>query len=309
MRTRIDTLNFQSLLAPFLSNLSNKEMSFPTVHAQVISAAPITAVSAVPIDDNFEFDEDQMHIGCDFIEYVDTDKPVISDAVYTINSSDVYICDDFDEWLEENLEPAHDTPVVPIASTVPQNFYCGQVEGPPITKAEYYDKDVEEKIAKMQGLCLSDKDKIEDADMIFAEIIDDFASESYRQWYAGESTTKDNYYYAECEVGGDEDLSNSICPEYQSEVVPGAFCLGSEGISHSKKEHHKPHTERSLDLTEQKKKHRVEAIQKWKQKRQDKLAEKRLLDARQIATSKRTRTNGKFAKRKINWVSITEASS
>lgn len=46
--------------------------------------------------------------------------------------------------------------------------------------------------------------------------------------------------------------------------------------------------------------------QKWKDKRTEKLSEGRSLDARQLATAKRERTNGKFAKRKINWVSITE---
>jgi len=54
---------------------------------------------------------------------------------------------------------------------------------------------------------------------------------------------------------------------------------------------------------------REEAMLKWKSKREEKLAESRMLDARQIATSKRERSNGKFAKRKINWVSITDVSS
>lgn len=289
-------------------------MSFATVHAQVISAAPISAVSAVPIDDNFQFDEDQMPIDCGFIEYVDSDKPVLSEAVYTIQSSDVYICDDFDEWLDANIEPTHDTPAVPIAFTVQENFYCGRVEGPQIAVAEYYDKDVEEKIAKMQGLSLSDdKDMAQDSDMIFAEIIEDFASDSYRQWYAGEPIKDENCYYAECELPSDTLSNSSEFSAYESDVVTQAFCVGADNTHSSKakdvKDHNKGHSDRSLDLAEQKKKHRVEAIQKWKQKRQDKLAEKRLLDARQIATSKRERTNGKFAKRKINWVSITEASS
>lgn len=48
------------------------------------------------------------------------------------------------------------------------------------------------------------------------------------------------------------------------------------------------------------------SLQKQKDKRAEKLNEARVLDARQIATSKRERSNGKFAKRKINWVSITE---
>jgi hypothetical protein len=46
--------------------------------------------------------------------------------------------------------------------------------------------------------------------------------------------------------------------------------------------------------------------QKHKDKRDEKLNEARSLDARQVATAKRERSNGKFAKRKINWVSITE---
>jgi hypothetical protein len=51
---------------------------------------------------------------------------------------------------------------------------------------------------------------------------------------------------------------------------------------------------------------RDQSQQKWKDKRAETLSEARALDARQIATSKRERSNGKFAKRKINWVSITE---
>lgn len=51
---------------------------------------------------------------------------------------------------------------------------------------------------------------------------------------------------------------------------------------------------------------RDQSQQKWKDKRVQTLNEARALDARQIATSKRERSNGKFAKRKINWVSITE---
>jgi hypothetical protein len=48
------------------------------------------------------------------------------------------------------------------------------------------------------------------------------------------------------------------------------------------------------------------SLQKHKDKREEKLNDARSPDARQVATAKRERTNGKFAKRKINWVSITD---
>mmetsp|Transcript_2693 Transcript_2693/g.2674 ORF Transcript_2693/g.2674 Transcript_2693/m.2674 type:complete len:411 (+) Transcript_2693:82-1314(+) len=53
---------------------------------------------------------------------------------------------------------------------------------------------------------------------------------------------------------------------------------------------------------------RQQALLKWKDKREEKIEETRSLDARQLATAKRERSNGKFAKRKINWVSITDIS-
>lgn len=59
-------------------------------------------------------------------------------------------------------------------------------------------------------------------------------------------------------------------------------------------------------LTPQAIRDRQQALLKWKDKREEKIEEARTLDARQIATAKRERNNGKFAKRKINWVSITD---
>ena len=291
-------------------------MSLPTVHAQAISSAPyVKAVSAFPIHDSFEIGEDDFAVDCDFIEFIestdmDSNKPTNSDSIYTLPSADVYICNDFDEWIEEVAPTCADAAAVPVASTVEhvdQDFYCGRVEGPQIVKAEYYDREMEEKIAKMKGLSLTDKDATvsgETDNVIFAEIIRDFASESYNSWCMQERGT----YYSECEVPESDEVSPDDC---MSPPELHGFSIGCLPPNHNTSQPSRTHSnsDRKIDLAEQKKKHRTQAIERWKLKRQEKLAQNRLLDPRQVATAKRERTNGKFAKRKINWVSITDASS
>ena len=308
----IQARNIQSLFSPVLTKLSTKkDMSVPTVHAQAVSASPlVTAVSAFPVNESYEIAETDFEIDSDFIEFIDMDMSTNQSAVaYTVPSADAYICDDFDDWLEE-MEPTlaptcTDAAAVPIASTIEHGYYCGHVNGPQMVKAEYYDCEVEEKIAKMKVLSLSDETTPEADNALFSDIIRDFASEAYTSWCIEEGG---GLYYAESEVP-EEEASIANCVS----TVPssGAFCMGSD--PRLTEETHpirsRSASDRKIDLVEQKRKHRTEAIQRWKQKRQDKLAENRLMDARQVATAKRERTNGKFAKRKINWVSITDASA
>jgi hypothetical protein len=230
------------------------------------------------------------------------------------------ICSEFDPFIDSESEIAQADAIH--EATADEIQTCDV--------AEYYDAVVVEKDDKYDPFSKIQPEFSND-DLLFAEIIDDLAISGFEEEkddFTSISPTnlpnlQDSFYPSIFLDDTDSDPNISF-NDFSLETEPGlTFSIGGPKPTESSTQmlpanKHLSQTTKQQISTPPVTPHsspryppkpvreRDQSQQKWKDKRVQTLNEARALDARQIATSKRERSNGKFAKRKINWVSITE---
>mmetsp|Transcript_22654 Transcript_22654/g.33118 ORF Transcript_22654/g.33118 Transcript_22654/m.33118 type:complete len:298 (+) Transcript_22654:291-1184(+) len=249
-----------------------------------------------------------------------------------LEAENVIVFDDFEEWLFDNgviQPPVHTADLnssLPIANSLNS---VDDGHAPAVAVAEFFDVDVDAKAARMceatemgdvvnvEAIQMVDNDDVsmsEHDDLVFAEIIQDL---SYGEWACEEemkkrmaagSSTGETPYYQESEVDNiTENFTECTLADPLPTPAPLPYAIPKFSVGAPPAPPVKPNGKGIKSVaTVPADERRADAIHKWTTKRREEQAQRRPSGPRQAATAKRERNKGKFAKRKINWVSITD---
>lgn len=254
-----------------------------------------------------------------------------NDTNYTvqyIEAENVTVCDDDAESWWNMAEVSPD--VLQSHSSIP---FIGPDFFPEIAQAECISDEYESKVAHMCDLSITGKivdepqshtvqlshsDSMSDTDsLIFAEIIADIASEDLD---SSNLYKEKEVKYNPVDCQGESIVKSA--PEEEQDIklwnpADGSFAVGKyctsmerQQYSHHAKSRVSPssrYSQHGGPVERATKANRSLAIARWRKKRDARIASGRR-DARQEATAKRERRNGKFVKRKLSWVPITDVS-